>query len=723
LEGSVRKSGEKVRITAQLIDALKGHHLWAESYDRKIEDIFVVQEEITMKIINELRTEVTGRDDFRLDAPCSENLKAFLKYLEALGQYYRMNKEGNDAARRLTEEAIAIDPGYACAYSLLGGTYYADLWMGTTKTPKQDIAKAKEMAEKAIALNPLLGGPHAMLSRVFIMTGQHDKAIATARKAVDLHPNSILGLTAMGLALRSAGRSQESIPFLEQAVRIDPYSGLALYSLGMSYFFVGRHEAAIETSKRAVNINPNNYLAHLTLASTYSAVGKEEEARAAAEVIQKINPKLTLKYVSKITPLQSADKELFISNLRKAGLPDKPPLPLPDKPSIAVLAFDNLSGDPGQEYFSDGISEEIISALSKTDQLFVIARNSSFTYKGKAVNVKHIARELGVRYVLEGSVRKSGDRVRVTAQLIDATTGHHLWSESYDRELEDIFAVQDEITMKIITALQIELTEGEQIRMMAKGYKSLDVLLKAMELRSLWREGTIESHMRHGQLAQEVIDMAPEIAVGYRSLSWHHWALANMGESPRENLKKAYGLAQKAISLDESDALSHTVLGSIYSMMGQHDKAIAEGKRSIELDPNGAMVHGLLGQTLIYAGRPDEAIEHTKKGIRLNPSPDYWLLRDLGLCYLLKGQYEKALNESKKALQLSPKAPPVYFQLAVTYSLLDLQEEATVSAAKCVELAPFVSVDWFLKIARFKNQSDLQLIVDAMRKAGFPEGS
>jgi adenylate cyclase len=203
LEGSVRKSGEKVRITAQLIDALKGHHLWAESYDRKIEDIFVVQEEITMKIINELRTEVTGRDDFRLDAPCSENLKAFLKYLEALGQYYRMNKEGNDAARRLTEEAIAIDPGYACAYSLLGGTYYADLWMGTTKTPKQDIAKAKEMAEKAIALNPLLGGPHAMLSRVFIMTGQHDKAIATARKAVDLHPNSILGLTAMGLALRS----------------------------------------------------------------------------------------------------------------------------------------------------------------------------------------------------------------------------------------------------------------------------------------------------------------------------------------------------------------------------------------------------------------------------------------------------------------------------------------------------------------------------------------
>jgi adenylate cyclase len=723
LEGSVRKSGERVRITAQFIDALKGHHLWAESYDRKIEDIFAVQEEIAMKIIKELRTEITGRDDFRLDAPCSENLKAFLKYLEALGQYYRWNKEGNDVARRLTEEAIAIDPGYACAYSLLGGTYYADLWMGTTKSPKQDIAKAKEMAEKAISLNPSLGGPHAMLSRVYMMMGQYDMAIATAKKAVDLHPNSILGLTALGIALRAVGRSEESIPFLEQAVRIDPYSGLALYSLGMSYFFVGQYDEAIQISKKAVNINPNNYLAHLCLASTYSVVGKKEEARAEVEVIRKINPKLTLKYISKITPLKSADKELFINNLRNAGLHDTPALPLPDKPSIAVLAFDNLSGDPEQEYFSDGISEEIISALSKTDRIFVIARNSSFTYKGKPIDVKQISRELGVRYVLEGSVRKSEDRVRITAQLIDATTGHHLWAERYDRDLNDIFAVQDEITMKIITALQVELTEGEQMRIWAKRYKRLDVMLKAMELLSLWRKGTEESLMRAGQVAQEVVDMAPELSVGYRDLGWYYYLLAFIGRSQRENLEKAYGFALKAISLDESDGLSYGLLGSVYTWMRQYEKAIAAGKRAIELDPNGADLHMYLGWTLNFAGRPDEAIEYLNKAIRLNPSPTLGYFEGMGRSYLLKGNYEKALTEFKKALQLAPMSPPVHMYLAVTHSLLGREEEARASAEKALELAPFISVGLTAKIAPYKNQADLELILNAMRKAGFPEGT
>jgi adenylate cyclase len=409
--------------------------------------------------------------------------------------------------------------------------------------------------------------------------------------------------------------------------------------------------------------------------------------------------------------------------MQKAGLPFKPPLPLPDKPSIAVLAFDNLSGDPEQEYFSDGISEEIISALSRTDQLFVIARNSSFTYKGKPVNVKQVSRELGVRYVLEGSVRKSEDRIRITAQLIDATTGHHLWSERYDRDLKDIFEVQDQITMKIVTALQVEITEGEQMRMWAKGYKRLDVLLKAMELLSLWREGTIESLMRHGQVAQETIDMAPEVALGYRSLGWYHWGLASIGKSPRENLKKALELAQKAISLNESDGTSYGLLNGVYQMMKQFEKAIAAGKRSVELDPNGAQVNLILGQTFLYAGRPDEAIEYITNAIRLNPFPPYLYPSNLGLCYLQKGQYEEALTEFKKAVQLAPKSPPIHHSLAVTYALLDRKDEARASAAKCLELAPFVSVKFVSKTSRWKNQADLERIINAMRKAGFPEGT
>ena len=240
---------------------------------------------------------------------------------------------------------------------------------------------------------------------------------------------------------------------------------------------------------------------------------------------------------------------------------------------------------------------------------------------------------------------------------------------------------------------------------------------------SLWRKGTVESLIRHGQVAQEVVDMAPDQAVGYRGLGWKHWGLAYIGKAPRENLKKAFEMAQKAISLDESDGLSHALLGSIYSMMRQHEKAVAAGERSVELDPNGAQVNLILGQTLNSAGRPDEAIGYLNKAIRLNPFPPYLYPRALGQCYLQKGQYEKALAEFKKALQRAPESPPIHIDLAVTYILLDREEEARASAAKALELAPFISVGMVSKSSRYKNQADLKRIVEAMRKAGFPEGA
>jgi tetratricopeptide (TPR) repeat protein len=229
--------------------------------------------------------------------------------------------------------------------------------------------------------------------------------------------------------------------------------------------------------------------------------------------------------------------------------------------------------------------------------------------------------------------------------------------------------------------------------------------------------------MRHAQVSQEIIDMAPESPRGYMSLGYHYWWLAFIGESPRENTKKAFELAQKAISLDESDPASRELLASVYLSMRQYDKAIAEGERAIELDPNGADVYASLGQTLSFAGRPDDAIAHIKKAMRLNPFPEPWYFRSLGRCYILKGQYEKALIEYKKAHQLAPESPWSYFYLAISYSLLDRKEEAHASAEKCLELAPFVSAGLFTKISKFKNQADTKLIVDAMRKAGFPEGT
>ena len=228
--------------------------------------------------------------------------------------------------------------------------------------------------------------------------------------------------------------------------------------------------------------------------------------------------------------------------------------PLPDKPSIAVLPFNNLSGDPAQEYFSDGITEEIITALSKVPKFFVIARNSTFTYKGKPVKVQQVSQELGVRYVLEGSVQKAGDKVRITAQLIDALTGNHLWAERYDRNLHDLFAVQDEITKKIITAMQIKLTEGEQIQAAARSTHNLEAYLKYLQARELLNRGNPESTALAKQLAEAAIALDPTYASAYYVLA--HTALQDYwyetGKSPQGSLGKAIELLQKAITLDET---------------------------------------------------------------------------------------------------------------------------------------------------------------------------
>ena len=275
--------------------------------------------------------------------------------------------------------------------------------------------------------------------------------------------------------------------------------------------------------------------------------------------------------------------------------------------------------------------------------------------------------------------------------------------------------------MKIITALRVELTEGEQARIMAKKMENPDVYLKAAQALSLLREGTKESLIRYGQLAQEIVDMEPEYPVGYRLLAWYHKGLADSAISPRENYKKAFEFAQKALSLDESDGFSHAALGYIYLMMRKFEKAIESGKRSVQLEPNGAMLHLLLGSTLCYAERFDEGIAYIKQAIRLNPFPSYYDYYHLGRCYYCKGQYKDALTELQKALQRAPDAGILHATLAITYSLLDREEEARASAAKALEIFPFFSATLVSKTWRYKTQDGLKITIDAIRKAGFPE--
>lgn len=398
----------------------------------------------------------------------------------------------------------------------------------------------------------------------------------------------------------------------------------------------------------------------------------------------------------------------------------RPRLELPDKPSIAVLPFVNISADPEQEYFTDGITEEIINALSKVPRLFVIARNSTFSYKGKSVEVQQVGRELGVQYVLEGSVRKAGDRVRITAQLIDATTGGHLWSERYDRDLKDVFALQDEITIKILTNVRVKLTEGEQARLYDRRAKNLDSFMKVLQGNAYFFRFNIESNLQARQIFEETIALDPDNAGAYTMLAWTHMMEVWFGwnKSPGKCIERAIELAQKALVLNDTLDSTHSLLGNIFLMKRQYDKAIAEAERGVALNPNGADAHAHLGIILHYVGRPEEAIVFLKKATRLNPLPPNWYLFSLGNAYRMKGQYEEAIAVYKKVLHRNPDDMIARTGLAATYSLMGREEEAHAEAAEVLRMNPRFSLDKMAKTMPFKNQADLESYIDALRKAG-----
>ena len=720
----MQRTADRVRITAQLIDATTGHHVWSERYDREQKDIFDIQDDITLEITKALEVElIEGEQAHIWQKDQTSNLAAYEKFLQGHKYFGTWTKEGNARARELFNEAIALDPGYAAAYTYLGWTYWSDARAGWSTSKADSIEKAYKCAQKSLQLNPDYPYNHVLLGIVSTLQGQYEKAIEKIQYALSIEPNSADYHAFLSGVLGLAGKWREGIGYSEKSIRLSPRpNAFYNYILGRAYFMTGQYDEAIESFKQAVHTGPDNFVYHAFLSACYSSLNRQAEAAAEANELLRINPEFTLESYAKTLPYKNkSDIDRYISALRKAGLPETPPLPLPDKPSIAVLAFDNMTGDPAQEYFCDGIAQEIITVLSMIDKMFVIARTSSFSYKGKPVRIQQISEELGVRYVLEGSVRRSGDNVRVTAQLIDAVKGQHIWAESYDRDFNDIFKIQDEISVRVVSSLQIELTEGEQVRILQEKNMNSDVYKKFLRITSNWGKGSREGLERCGQLAQEIIDIDPQSVIGHRWLGWYHYGLVMREISPRENVKKAFKYAQITLSIDQDDGFAHSLLGFIYLLMKKYDEAISSGRRSVELQPNGALAHLIFGSTLNYAGRFDEALVHLKQAIRLNPFPHYFYYYHLGACYLMKDEFENALKEIKKVVQLVPDWPLGHLFLAVNYTLLDRNEEARDSAAKALELDPNLSVSFIRRVSKIQNQDHIQKILDAMREAGFPE--
>jgi adenylate cyclase len=392
--------------------------------------------------------------------------------------------------------------------------------------------------------------------------------------------------------------------------------------------------------------------------------------------------------------------------------------------SIVVLPFANMSNDPEQEFFADGIAEDVITALSRYSSLFVIARNSSFTYKGRAVDVKQVGRQLGVRYVLEGSLRKAGNRIRVTAQLVEAEIGKHVWAERYDRDLADIFAVQDEITGAVTIAIAPAIAHAEQQRAMRKPPGSLDAW--SAYQRGLWHlaKFSLEGNALSEKFFQRAVDLDPTFAGGYRGLAFAQWQAAASGFQTRrlpEAQISAEALARWAVELDGADAEARAFLGEMFLYRGDHEGALAEAERALTMMPNLADAHGVRGAALIFSGRPEEGLPAVRTCIRLDPRAPEMAVRlnwvTLGL--YLSRKYEPAIEAAKRGIRSHPDFPSTYRWLAAALGQIGQTVEAKEALEKATAVAPASFEIFVSRRVPWHRPEDYAHMLEGLRKAGW----
>jgi len=400
-------------------------------------------------------------------------------------------------------------------------------------------------------------------------------------------------------------------------------------------------------------------------------------------------------------------------------------LPLPQKPSIAVLPFDNLSDDSEQDYFSDGLTEDIITDLSKISGLLVIARHSSSRYKGKNVDVQQVGRELGVRYLLEGSVRKTGNQVRINAQLIDTVNGNHLWSERYDLVQKNLFNVQNQILEKIVTAVDVELVEGEQAKIYRKATNNPEAYFAFAKGLNFYRQFRKDANSLARQYLSNAIELDPTYANAIGLMGSTHWADARFGWSDdrSQSIKKGKEFAHRALSIDGESYAGLAALSTLYLLEKRYDRAVALRERAYSSRPNSASANALLALTLSLVGREEEALPYMKTAMRLSPSYPSWFLANLCDIFRLMGRYDEAMAVAKTIIELNLAHQIEIGRLYLAAILIELgrDDEARKLAAEYQKLRPTFTLSWFKKTRIYKDPQVTEKFISQLRKAGFPD--
>jgi adenylate cyclase len=723
LEGSLQKKGNNIRVTAQLIDAVAGKHLWAETYDRNVDDYFSIQDEITLSIIHNIYGEAaTG---FRSIEAGTSNIAAFVESIKGGQSQLAFTPKATKIARTHHEKALELDPKYARAMQGVSFSHYIDASLGYAADPVKSMQLAEKLANRAREIDPKLPRAVSTLAQIRISQKRGDEAQKLILRAVKLVPNDAGINFLVGWVFKFSGDAQKALPYFEKARRLTPVQHWVFLSDEVGALLdAEEYEKALKLVEPLKILSPKFFqpmnLLYETLANY--KIGNTDKARALVAEAFELKPDLSIAAARRFNSryIDQAIPEKAYAVFRELGIPDNPPLKLPDKPSIAVLPFLNLSGEEGQEYFSDGMTEDLITDLSQISGLFVIARNSVFTYKGKAVNVQQVGSELGVKYVLEGSVRKIGERVRINAQLIDTQTGGHLWASRYDRKLTDIFALQDEVILKIIEALTITLNPSEKERLGSSvkvNPEAYDAMLRGLEK---YRRFTAETNLEARAYFKQAITIAPTLARAHAglALTYAQESMQQWNNDPDASAQKALTIANHALELDSSIAQVQLVFGIANQNLKRIDETIAASRRSIELDPNYADGYVMLATSLNYGGKPNEGLAAIKSAMNLNPSKPFFYVWVEGQSYYLLGNYEKAALLFEQVAESNPEFSNAHKMLVVTYMELDRVSDAEWATDELLTTAPDFNLSTENARSPYKENAVRERYIESLRKAG-----
>jgi TolB-like protein/class 3 adenylate cyclase/Tfp pilus assembly protein PilF len=739
VEGSVRRSEDRVRVTAQLLEAGAATHMWADTWDRDLTagDVFDIQDEITSGIVGVIAGVhgVIARSAATEARQRPDSLDSYDCVLQAYAYHRQPGADAFGAAQSCLNDVLLREPDYVdglSAFTMIATEGYSVGWGMPDDDRATLLADALDAGQRAIALAPEDSKSHWSLAYAEFVSGDIAGFHAHTERAMALNPNDADVMGAAGVLLSFSGEYDRGLELIEEGMSRNPHHP-GWWHLGSvcAYWSTGRNAEAL-TAILKVN-QPENFWLHIWRGILAGEVGDSESAAAALASLESVYPGFTIaRYRDEITYWQVTPEfmERAVAALRKAGVPEGPPPAV--RPVIAVLPFDNMSGDPEQEYFADGITEDIITRLARFPDIGVIARNSSFQYKGEAVDVRAVAEELGATYVLEGSVRRSENDIRVIAQLLDATDGTHLWAETYDRDLSagSVFEIQDDITARVVGAIAssdsviaMAVVDASDAKAPAE-LASYECVLRTGEY---WRVAIPDVHLQVRGCLEHVVSTEPDYAQAFAFLS--HVTIDEFlyGYNPQPEmappLDRALDHAQRAVDLDPTSAMAHYALARTAFYQHSMGTFRAEIDRSVELAPNNTFILAGAGHFLAYSGGWERGMSLMAKAKSLNPHHQTWY----HFPYFYDA-YRQGLDDEALAAAQRINMPGFFWThvvLGAAYGQLGSNDEAGSSIETLRRLYPGYSIRTLKDHLRMWNfeETIIERMADGLRKAGVPENT